>query len=221
MTRPDKLDPVAGQPLPARLRVGPLLARRRSAVRTRLGAVAASLLLLAAGGAAGWVARGGSAVNAQRQAQASGAAPAANAIAAHCVFVVEVAHPVEVPATQQAHLVQWLSRRVGRALTIPDLLAEGFELMGGRVIPKAGRAAAQFMNTDRTGRRLTLLVREADGVDTRFRFTSSYGFEAFSWIDGGLGFMSAAAVDRSPLLTLPQATHRQLDPGNPVPTDRA
>ena len=206
----ERLDPVAAQPIPARLRVRPMLARRRARARTIGGAVAASLLLLAAGGGAGWEARGW-------DGPPTPGAPAAEAIAAHRVFVVETVHPVEVPAAQEAHLVQWLSRRVGHTLTIPDLSAEGFDLMGGRVIPEDGRTAAQFMYTDRGGRRLTLLVRKADGADTRFRFASSDGFEAFSWVDGGLGFALVAAVDRPMLLALARATYGQLDPGAPLP----
>ena len=209
-----RLDPISAQPIPARLRVAPMIARRRTRVRMRLGAVAASLLLLAAGAAAGWEARGWDATTARGY----GVAAAAVAIAAHRVFAVEVAHPVEVPATQQAHLVQWLSRRVGRTLKIPDLSAEGFDLMGGRVVPEDGRAAAQFMYSDHAGQRLTLLIREADGRDTRFRFAASDGFEAFSWINGGLGFAMVAAVDRPALLALAQAAYRQLDPGSPPPT---
>jgi anti-sigma factor RsiW len=38
------------------------------------------------------------------------------AAAAHAVYVPEQRHPVEVAAQQQAHLVQWLSKRLGVAL---------------------------------------------------------------------------------------------------------
>jgi anti-sigma factor RsiW len=39
--------------------------------------------------------------------------------------------PVEVDAGQEAHLVQWLSKRLGRQLVMPDLTAAGLGLMGG------------------------------------------------------------------------------------------
>ena len=52
------------------------------------------------------------------------------AIGAHKVFVPEVRHPVEVPASEAAHLVQWLSKRVGHRLKAPDLASSGFRLVG-------------------------------------------------------------------------------------------
>ncbi|MEG2977540.1 MAG: anti-sigma factor, partial [Comamonas sp.] len=68
------------------------------------------------------------------------------AAAAHAVYVPEKRHPVEVAAQQQAHLVQWLSKRLGVPLKTPVLDAQGFQLMGGRLLPgETGQARAQFM----------------------------------------------------------------------------
>ena len=39
---------------------------------------------------------------------------ARQAVLAHVVYSPEVRHPVEVRAAQQEHLVQWLSKRLGR-----------------------------------------------------------------------------------------------------------
>ena len=46
---------------------------------------------------------------------------AQGAVAAYRTFVVEVAHPVEVGVAQEAHLLQWLSKRLGQKLEAPDL----------------------------------------------------------------------------------------------------
>jgi len=211
----EKLAAVAAQPIPSRLRVATLVARRRASFRKLYAAVAASVLLVAIGVGAGWAARGWGDTGAGRT--VAGTPTAVDAIGAHRVFVVETAHPVEVAASQQAHLVQWLSRRVGHALKVPDLSARGFELMGGRVIPEAGQAAAQFMYQDGAGKRLTLLVRAGGTEDTRFRFVQDAGFAAFSWVDGGLSFAIVAAMDRPALLALAEDTYRQLDPGAPLP----
>ena len=65
-------------------------------------------------------------------------------VSAHQVYAVEVRHPVEVGADEADHLVTWLSRRLGLALAAPDLAGQGFELVGGRLLPAAhrpGRAA--------------------------------------------------------------------------------
>jgi anti-sigma factor RsiW len=72
-----------------------------------------------------------------------------DATAAYAVYSPEVRHPVEVTAQEQAHLVQWLSRRLGRPLAAPVLQDRGFRLLGGRLLPgepaatqTAGRPAA-------------------------------------------------------------------------------
>lgn len=131
-----RLEPVAAEPIPPRLRVGTILARRRHTGLRRPGLPAARGALLAMGMGVGWVARGTGQASA-RNASAAMTSEGAEAIADHRVFVVETAHPVEVAASQQAHPVQWLSRRVGQPLKIPDFPAQGFELMGGRVLPSA------------------------------------------------------------------------------------
>ena len=72
----------------------------------------------------------------------------ADAIAAHRTFSVEVRHPVEVDAGQEAHLVQWLSKRLGRSLVVPDLAAAGFQLMaGGCCRPRMGRLLSSCTRT--------------------------------------------------------------------------
>ena len=152
----ERLAPVADQLLPSRLRVAALVARRQATIRRRLGRAAAAILLFGLGGGAGWLARGPDANS--MGIQTGRESTAADAIGAHRVFVVERSHPVEVAATQQAQLVQWLSRRVGQALKVPDLSSRGYDLMGGRVIPDAGLAAAQFMYQDASGERVTLFV---------------------------------------------------------------
>ena len=67
---------------------------------------------------------------------------AQQAAVAHAVFQPEVRHPVEVTAAQQEHLVQWLSKRLGRPLKVPVLSAQGYELSADACCP-ATRARAR------------------------------------------------------------------------------
>lgn len=206
-----RLDPVGAEAIPSRLRVATLLARRTHQRRTWLGRVAAGVALLALGLGAGWEARGWQAGPVPQQ-RMGRVAEADEAIAAHRVFVVETLHPVEVAASQQAHLIQWLSRRVGHLLRAPDLSAQGYRLMGGRVLPSDGEAAAQFMyeGSGGVGDRLTLYVRADARMDTAFRFADAEGYAAFSWVDAGLGFALVARMDRPALLAVAEAAYRQL-----------
>jgi len=208
----------AAEPIPARLRVAGLVAERRRRRNRQLGRAAASVAWLALGAAGGWFANE---LGSAGPGAGSGPRPmAGEAIAAHRTFVVEVAHPVEVPVAQKAHLVQWLSKRLGRPLSAPDLSALGFRLMGGRLLPAGSAAAAQFMYDDDRGTRLTLYVRAGEGEETAFRFTREGDVRAFYWTDRGLGYVLSGMVERERLSAVARAVYEQLDsrPAGPVPS---
>ncbi|MHA1546668.1 MAG: anti-sigma factor family protein [Alphaproteobacteria bacterium] len=178
--------------------------------------VAAAILLFAAGGAGGW---GGSVWYGQSQngapepALALQTAPlAGNALSAHAVYVSEVLHPVEVAANQQKHLLAWLSKRVGTPLRAPDMSGLGFDLVGGRLLPDAGKAAAQLMYENQTGQRLTLYIRQvAQSASTAFRFVSGEGYSAFYWLDAPLGYALVADLPRQRLLAAATQIYEQLN----------
>jgi anti-sigma factor RsiW len=203
----DRLRPDGEEPIPSRLRVASLLADRRRRNVGRLGAVAAAACWLGLGGVLGWY---GSA-SLGRPAPPPAAA-AADALLAHRTYVGEVRHAVEVGADEEAHLVRWLSNRLGHPLHVPDLAALGWRLMGGRLLPASAGPAAQFMYEDQGGRRLTLYVR-ADGAGgaTAFRLVEQGDLGAFYWLDRGLSFAIAGATDRASLLAVAQAIDDQLD----------
>lgn len=83
---------------------------------------------------------------------------AQQASVAHAVYQPEVRHPVEVTAAQQDHLVQWLSKRLDRPLKVPVLGAQGYELVGGRLLPGDTGVRAQFMYQNSAGQRITLYL---------------------------------------------------------------
>jgi anti-sigma factor RsiW len=209
------LDPIADLPIPQRLRVDYILRRRRDAFRSRIRAVAACVTLLVGGSAAGWVAHDFAPARVSSQ-QSALSMTAADAISAHRIFVVETVHPVEVGAAQEPHLIQWLSRRVGHPLAVPNLAEQGYVLMGGRLLPAGGEAAAQFMYESKAGHRLTVYVRASSGDDTQFRFAESKGVSAFSWIDQGLGFAIVGTIDRPQLLDIADTVYQQVDPQHRV-----
>lgn len=201
-------------PVPARLRVAAIVARRHVARRRRWRAAAAAMAWLALGAGGGWAVRGW--LGTPRMSGAE-ALLESGALAAHRTFVVETAHPVEVAAAQETHLVQWLSRRLGHALRAPDLAPQGYRLMGGRLLPAGQGNAAQFMYEDGKGARVTLYVDTDAPRGTEFRFAQQGDVAAFAWSCDGLGYVIAAAADRQHVLDLAEAVYRQLEPGTPVP----
>ena len=195
-------NPVLNEPLPQRL-----LAARAARPRWPYYALAAGALGMSFG--LGWAVR---AYQTERAVQIA-ALPRSAAIA-YAVYAPEVRHPVEVGADQQDHLVKWLSKRLGHELKVPLLAQQGFELVGGRLLPGGKGPVAQFMYQDAKGQRITLYVsrRDAEPRDTAFRFSQEDKVAVFYWIDGTLGYALSAEMDRARLLTVATAVYRQLNP---------
>lgn len=192
-------DPTLDEPIPPRLRKP--VPRARPALR-----YAALLGWLAVGLVAGWVARGPGAT------PLSMASLPQQAAIAHAVYSAEVLHPVEVGADQEAHLVKWLSKRLGNEVRPPDLREAGFQLMGGRLLPGTTGPAAQFMYQDAKGQRLTLYVRThaPDKHETAFRYEKSDGVGVFYWVDGPLGYALSGELERARLLEVAKLVYHQL-----------
>lgn len=139
------------------------------------------------------------------------------AAVAHAVYSPEKRHPVEVAAAEQQHLIQWLSKRLDRPLKLPDLSAQGYTLVGGRLLPGSQGPRAQFMFEGAGGERVTLYVGSVDGVaagrpdETAFRFATEGPVPSFYWIDHGFGYALAGALSRDALLGLATTVYRQLE----------
>lgn len=208
-----QLDRKFAEPIPARLRVAAIRDAHRAVWSVRARNAAAASIIFVAGAGGGWFAG-----RTRPAAEPAALAVSEDASAAYRTFVVEVAHPVEVGAANEAHLLQWLSKRLGRPLAAPDLAAFGYRLMGGRLLPGSGAAAAQLMYDDASGRRLTVYVQAAAGRQTAFRFAQEGDASTFAWIDGGYGFAVTGAASRDELLPVAEAVYRRLDAGDGQPT---
>jgi anti-sigma factor RsiW len=138
---------------------------------------------------------------------------ARRAAIAHIVYSPELRHPVEVGADEEAHLVTWLSKRLGNPIHPPKLRKLGFELIGGRLLPGENGPVAQFMYHDANGQRLTLYVstEQFSNKDTGFRFAEEGPVNVFYWIDGKFGYALSAASSRSELTRIANAVYEQLE----------
>jgi anti-sigma factor RsiW len=203
----------AGGPIPARLRVAHILAERRRRRRRHLLQIAAAIGIFILGGIGGWGARGVVSSITSSSAAALASAVFDDAIAAHRTFSVETRHPVEVGAGEEAHLVQWLSKRLGHRLIAPDLTVLGFRLMGGRLLPADTGPAAMFMYEDGKGTRLSCYYISADvGGETEFKYREQNGVGAFYWVEDGLAYAITANADRDLLLKVAEIVYRQNSP---------
>lgn len=198
-------------PVPSAMSRLLLTGRRRRSAWLR---VAASVLLLSAGVLAGHLLSRAPAASHDLAQGARGFAH--EAVIAHAVYTPESRHPVEVTAADEAHLVAWLSRRLGAPLKAPSLLDQGFRLLGGRLLPGTGSPRAQFMYEDATGRRVTLYVLAfaaddpARPAESSFRAYSDGPIESFYWIEGPFGYALTAQLPPADVMALARAVYGQL-----------
>ena len=194
-------DPVLREPVPAAMRRPPRRWRRP------LRAFAAGLLLFATGLWSGAHLRHGDLL------QAPGPPHVVReAASAYAVYTPEVRHPVEVPGDQEAHLVAWLSKRLGAPVQAPRLAQLGFQFLGGRLIASDDGAGALFMYEDAAGQRIVLYLctNESDGRSTALRDASHAGISVFYWFDGPFSYALAGELGHDAMLALARAVYGQL-----------
>ena len=203
-------DGTMSEPRPAAMDAA--LRRRRGRLLTVLRRSVAALVLIALGGVGGWTLRGTLAPPVQASFTDTFVRYAAYA---HLVYLPEVRHPVEVAANEEAHLVAWLSKRLGQPLQAPNLTSVGFNLVGGRLLPSGHGPAAQFMYENDTGQRLTIYVRASEAnapSETAFRFVHHEGVSLFYWMDQALAYAVIGQVDRERLLQVARAAYQTVNP---------
>lgn len=203
--------PVAAEPLPGPMRMALAAAATRPAAGRLAGLrrLAAALALVGLGGVGGYLLARPPGTD---EGTGGGAAPImAEAFRAHATYVVEMRHPVEVTAAEPQHLAAWLSKRLDRAITPPDLAANGYRLMGGRVLPDRNGTAALLMYEDDRGGRLTLFVVPRPGAgETALRFAEDGASRGAWWIDGAIGCAVIGEIDRETLRAIANAAYDQL-----------
>lgn len=172
--------PIAAEGVPDRLKPRQLALRPRGVTLKWPQLAAAAVVLLALGTGAGWALR-----EFDRPHGSNGLI--ASAVAAHALYVKENRHAVEVAAADRDHLVSWLSNRVARPITPPDLAPEGFELVGGRLLPGGydtgeGGPAAQLMYQNAANDRVTVYITAAiPDEQNAYQFTARENLDAFYW----------------------------------------
>jgi anti-sigma factor RsiW len=194
---------VATEPVPARLTLRQIERAGRS---WRGWAAAASVAAFLLGGGAGWLAHGVATPTPNAAARST-----AEAVDAYKLYVVEVRHPVEVPGNEEAHLTQWLSRRVGYQLRIPDLSPVGLKLVGGRLLPGPRGAAAFFMYEGPSGERFTLYSTRAGGPDSALRYNDDGKVGALYWADGDVAYVVNGEANRERLHKVAESVYAQIE----------
>ena len=192
------------QPVPPRLDLQ-LLLQQRIASRWQPWRIAASILLaFALGGAGGWLLHGwpGSG-NVELLAEAA----AAN----HAVYAADRRRPTELGADQRDDLVRWVSNRLNHRVAAPDLAADGFNYMGGRLAATEDGPAGLFMYTDAQGVRVTVFVLPLGSATAEpMRKMEVAGLSSCVWIDKGIGYTVVGKLPYEVVWRLAEQVQRQL-----------
>ncbi|NPT62527.1 anti-sigma factor family protein [Paraburkholderia elongata] len=171
-----------------------IVVRRRTPWWRQTGSVASCMAMGAAlGSAPGWV-------------LATFAADppvfAMRADIAYAVYAPEQGHPVEFAAAERDQLVNWLSWRLDRRLSVPSLREYGYSLIGGRLLPGESGPAAQFMYQSTAGARLTMYVAAVPKDTTAFRLFRDGNRSTFYWGSQGMGCALTGQVSKAQLRSM-------------------
>jgi anti-sigma factor RsiW len=174
------LFPPVAEAVPDRLKPRQIAVRPRGLTLNFAQLAAAAAIVLVIGAAAGWTVR-------EFDREPESDSLIALAVTAHALYVNENRHAVEVAASDRDHLVSWLSNRVERPITPPDLAPEGFNLVGGRLLPAnyeepSVGPAAQLMYQNAANDRVTVYITAAEpGQGNAYEFTTRNSLDAFYW----------------------------------------
>lgn len=175
-------------------------------------AVAASLMLAAALGAAG--------TEFYDEQAAVTAEPmpsfAETATRVHSFYAGAVSEPTEFGADAANKLGTLLDKRLGAPLRLPDLSQKGFSLVGGRLLPAPDGASAQLLYRDQAGRLVTVFLGPADKTRlTPTHATERQDLSIYAWLDGRIGVAVVGGLSGDELRGIAEAAQRSLlPPGN-------
>ena len=221
----EQLAPLTQKPLPAAALA--LLRHKSTGQQAWLQAAMAAGLLLV-GGLVGaglmWQAQSQGLWAAGTAAQGQGGAIewVHRAAVAHAVYVPEVRHAVEVKANEE-HLARWLTKRLTMPVKLFDLREQGFELVGGRLLPDAQTPSAQLMYQATGGKeRVTVYLRKPEAnTPAAFRFERQGELSLFYWVDGATGYALVGSLPREQLLAMAESIYKQGIAPVPAPAPAA
>ena len=171
---------------------------------------AAAALIFVVGGAAGYFAAVGSAGDVAAPADRL----ADSAIGAYVTYAVGQSHAVEVAGNDRDYLQRWLSNRTGLKLVVPDLSAQGFELLGGRILPAGHAAAALLVYKDPNGNQVSIYLTPEPRMKAKGTYAQGDGGPtAIYWLDEGFGCAIVSAAPKDVLDAVAGNAWRQLKEG--------
>lgn len=208
------VQPLMEEPVPPELDLRQLVADARPLEHphplfrwVRLRAAAAVFLIFGLGCSSGWFLH-----NVMPDTSSGIEALAQEAADNYSVYGPDRTHPVEFKAADAAPFVRWISERLGTRVSVPDLSASGYRLMGGRLVATVHGPAGFFMYDNGSGDRLMMFVRPM----TIEKSTPMQGYtdgrvDGFAWANNGLGYSLLGTTSPELLHPIANEVRRQMN----------
>jgi len=98
-----------------------------------------------------------------------------------------------------------------RVESAPDLVAEGFQLVGGRLLPAGQGKAAMLLYEDAKGQRISLFVTADSAAKSKGTYMADAdGPEAVYWLDKGYACAVVGSLPREQLAAVAKRAYGQL-----------
>jgi anti-sigma factor RsiW len=108
-------------------------------------------------------------------------------------------------------MTQWLSKRVGYPLNVPELQSLGLKLVGGRLLPGPTGAAAFYMYESQSGERFTVYCARSASPQTALRYRDETQEAAFYWVENNVAYVVSGPADHDRLKAVTRAIWEQVD----------
>jgi anti-sigma factor RsiW len=197
---------VADEPIPPRLGLERLIQQRLSRRWIAWRVAAAVLLAFGLGGSGGWFLHSG------LQPPPAGIITllAQQAVANHVVYTADKRRPTELGAQQRDDLARWVSNRLRHQVAPPELGADGYSYIGGRLAATPDGPAGLFMYDGPQGVRLTVFVLPlSSAAALPFQAIDVQHVDGCAWIDKGIGYTVVGELPQSELRRIAELVRQQ------------
>lgn len=199
------LAPIADEPIPERLQIHALLARRDEQPQWRWRMAAAVVMALGMGSFGGWQMHGAL----EDTPTAGVTALAGEARSSFAAYMHDGPGETDRPA-----LLRLVSAKLQRTIEIPDLGASGYRYVGGRLVATANGSGGLFFYEREDGTRIAMMVRPMQvDKEAPMMKQSSGSLGGFTWAEKGLGYSVVGTAATELLHPIANEVRRQLRNG--------
>jgi anti-sigma factor RsiW len=108
----------------------------------------------------------------------------------HRIYAHQPRHLAELPATQAAEIIEWLSGNVGVKFNLPDLSSVGLSFQGARLVVAQGKPTGQLIYKNADGEVIAVYFQKDNTTDESADFNEIIKDDVgvVSWHRNGAAF---------------------------------